>query len=734
VHPQVILAYLLATLLCGLGIPAASAQSNPWRLCPPTAPAPALPAVNGPAGTTLLRGDSAQIRNKTLFTVRGAAQIERGSQQLLADLLSYDKPKGQVEAQGNVRFRQDGLVVTGHSAYYDLLAKRGRLQDSTFRLAERHARGAATEVVLDGDVVRLQDASLTTCNDGNHDWYLRAKTLKLDQTTSTGQAWHALLEFKGMPVLYSPYISFPLNNERRSGFLPPRFGSSKKTGADIAIPYYWNIAPNQDATITPQVMAKRGLMLRGDYRYLEPSYHGQLDFEFVPYDPVFGASRGLVSLRHVGDLAPRLHTDIAAAYASDQTYFQDFGNDLSQANTAFLERRGDLTYNGSFWSAFGRLQDYQTIDQTVAPSDRPYARVPQIVFQANPRPTSWPFQPGVRAELVHFERDVGVTGQRIDLQPTLQLPWVSQGWYLKPSVKLWSTNYFLGNNSGPGGSQPSRTLPVVSLDGGAFFDRPQQWLGHALVQTLEPRLYYLYVPFRNQNDLPNFDSEERDLNFAQLFQDNRFTGADRIENANQLSWALTTRFLDRQTGAEQLRASIGQIEYFTDPLVTLPGQPIPTESSSDLIAELGANMAPQWSGRFTMQWNPSANQLEKAGVNVHYEPAAGKIVNVGYRFINQNLDQTDLSVLWPITDRWTVIGRWNYSIFDGRTLETVLGVGYESCCWGLRIAGRRFVNNVEQGTTNDSVFVELELKGLTRFGSRIEDLLERGILGYDSGK
>jgi LPS-assembly protein len=349
----------------------------------------------------------------------------------------------------------------------------------------------------------------------------------------------------------------------------------------------------------------------------------------------------------------------------------------------------------------------------------------------------------VRAELVRFERADSVIGERLDLQPKLQFSWAAEGGYVTPTLKAWHTSYLL--DSTPSGvSEGPRTLPLFSLDSGAFFERPLLLQDRPLLQTLEPRLYYLYVPFQNQSQLPVFDTELGDLNFAQIFQDNRFTGSDRVGDANQLTLGMTTRFLDRQTGVERLRASVGQIRYFEDRRVTLPGEPVETSSASDLLGEVSARLAARWSARLQLQWNPATQGTDKASVNVRYEPSEHRIVNVAYRFVNpelnqtdssgvmSGLDQTDMAVLWPIGDRWTIVGRWNYSFEDRRTLQSVFGFGYESCCWAVRIAAREYVKT-SGGGTNKAVFMELELKGLTRFGNRIEDLLERGILGYERG-
>jgi LPS-assembly protein len=336
----------------------------------------------------------------------------------------------------------------------------------------------------------------------------------------------------------------------------------------------------------------------------------------------------------------------------------------------------------------------------------------------------------VRSELVHFRRDETVTGERIDLQPTVQWPFIGRVGYFTPSFKLWHTRYRLSDAGPDISDSQSRTLPLMSVDAGAYFERTGGLGYGSYLQTLEPRLYYLYVPGRDQQDIPVFDSAQRDLSFGLLFRDNRFSGADRVGDANQVSLGLVSRLLDRETGRERLRAGIGQIRYFANLNVTLPGEPVDSRSASDILGELAARFTEHWSGYFTVQWDQYDNTAARSGLQLHYERDRGRMLNLAYRRIDPDVEQTDISLLWPINPDWSVVGRWNYSLKDSRTLETVFGLGYNSCCWSLRLAGRRYITETDGKLRNNSaVFIEAELKGLTRVGSHIEDLLERGIFG-----
>lgn len=726
------------TLVAGIAAccmaPCVGADEGVWALCPDasTAPAPVSPA--GPpleGGHTRFLADFAEIANQNLFTLRGNVEMDRDRERLLADLMSYDRSTGKVRAKGDIHYYENGLVVNGASGYFDLLTKRGELEDITFRYEPRHGRGAATRGQLEEPKrIHLNDVSFTTCSPGNHDWYLRAKDLWLDRNTATGTAKHAFLEFKGVPVLYTPYLSFPLNDERRSGFLTPRFGTSQETGVDVRIPYYWNIAPNRDATFAPRFLSRRGPLLGGEFRYLNPANHGQVYAEYMPHDKVYDGARGLLSTQHQGSIAPRWFTDIDAAYVSDDNYLEELGSSLASSSISFLEQRGDLLYVAPAWSLLARVQGFQTLQQNVAPEDRPYERLPQLLLQANLPKRPLGMEYGLRGEVVHFRRNETVTGDRVDLQPTVQWPFIGRAGYVTPSFKLWQTNYRL-DNAGPGISDSqSRTLPLMSVDAGAYFERSLAWGSGSYLQTLEPRLYYLYVPGRNQDDLPVFDSAQRDLSFGLLYQDNRFSGADRVGDANQVTLGLVSRLLDRETGRERLRAGIGQIRYFENLNVTLPGEAVYTRSASNILGELAVRLTQRWSGYFTVEWDQYDNSATRSGLQLHYEPERGRMLNLAYRRVDPDVKQTDISLLWPITPNWSVVGRWNYSLEDSRTLETVFGLGYDTCCWSLRVAGRRYISEKDNNLSNNSaVFVEAELKGLTRVGRRIEELLERGIFG-----
>lgn len=695
---------------------------------------------------TYLSADAAVVTNRQLFKFSGDVVLRHPGQQLETDRLIYNDATATADADGNVRYRREGLQIEGRSAHLELDTDRGSVESPEYRLSAKGARGDAERVTLEGrDRVRLEGARYTTCAEGNDAWYLNSSDIKLNQAEGVGAARNVWVEFKNVPIFYFPYVTFPLNDERKSGFLTPSIGSSDEVGLDVLTPYYWNVAPQYDATITPRITGKRGLHLLSEFRYLRPNTSGELDLGYLPDDRVRGEDRLGVSYRQRGNFTRRWSGNIDYNYVSDQDYFEELGNSLSVASITHLEQRGEVAYRGDLWSALGRVQGFQTLDETLSATQRPYDRLPQVLLNA--------FQPrglygasyGLNSEYVHFERDTGVTGQRIDIQPTLSRSFQTQASFVTPSLSVRHTSYSLRDAAPDTSDSPSRTLPVFSLDSGLFLEREASFGSRRLLQTLEPRLFYLKVPFRDQSDFPVFDSDLLDFDFTRLFQPNRFIGADRQGDAHQVTLALTTRLLESDTGVERLSASIGQIRYFRDREVTLPNQEIDTDTTSDIIAELSSpELIKNWSARATVQWDPDAGRTARGNIALRYQPAPDRFISAAYRLLREGaddvdfstvsrdeLEQTDLIALWPLARnaerRWNGVARWNYSLREERTLEALVGVEYDTCCYAVRVAGRRYINDID-GDTNNSIFLQLELKGLTTLGVRgkkgLQGLLE----------
>jgi LPS-assembly protein len=721
---------LLSGLLTLPGVGSATEPGDTWRFCPPAESPPLAHPADADDDRVRISADSVSTDGE-VYTLTGNAIVSRGRQEISGDTLIYNRAESWVEAIGNVNFLSPDLTASGDRGKVYEETGSGILEKIVYTLPGEHGRGDAAVIVLeDRQHQRLEQASYTTCPPGNRDWLLYADEVTLDQTDGTGVAEHARFSLRGVPVLYTPWITFPIDDRRKTGLLIPRFGHSQERGYEASIPFYWNIAPNYDATITPRVMTRRGLMLGGEFRYLTGFGEGSLSGEYLPSDNEYDdENRNFVSIKHRGSPAERLYTRIDASRVSDKDYFTDLGDDLVSSSKTHLRREALATYYGQSWSADVRVLDFQTVDPSIASEDRPYKQLPRLRLNAATRHKWLGMRFSLDSELSEFDRDSSITGTRIDVQPRVTLPLRSTAWYLEPSASLRTTLYRLDNTDPGEEEDPDRTTPVFSVDSGAFFDRNFQLGGNSYVQTPEPRLFYLLVPNKDQDDLPVFDTGDYDFNFWQLFTENRFTGPDRMGDANQLAMALTTRIMDPASGTQRLRASIGNLFYLRDRKVTLPDEAVETDNSSDILGEVSLAFGRRWNAGTEIHWDPGETHTSRYDALLQYKAHDRQLINLSYRYRRDILKQTDVSFLWPLTDTWHVVGRWNYSLDDDQTLEALAGLGYESCCWNVQVVGRSFVND-EDGDRNTAVFLQVEFKGLTSLGDQVDSLLERGILGY----
>ncbi len=715
-------------------------QGLDWAWCGPPPRGVSAPQFTPAAPHTplTLTADAAEIAPRARrLTLSGHVLADRGPRHLEAERLDYARKDQEILASGNVYFRQPGLRLVAGKARWDLAGHQGWLERVRYRLEGENARGEAASAHLETAAkLHFQDITFTTCPPGQADWEIAAERLDVDRRQGIAIAHGARLRLGGVPVLYSPYLPFSLDDRRKSGFLAPILGSSKRRGFEFATPYYFNLAPNRDATLTPRYMSKRGIMLGTEYRYLTPSERGTFYGEIVPNDPDFerNAVRGGLNLRQDGLFADRWGTQVRFNLVSDDTYLEDFGAELGTTSARNLERRADLTYQGGGWYVLGRLQGFQTLDPTIARSDRPYSRLPQILFHLD-RELPAGLQLRLDAENVWFDHPHRVYGDRLALEPRLSWPLRRPWGHLIPEARLYYRSYWLQD---PGPGQPDRPdlfAPSLNLDAGLTFERNTQWFGHGALQTLEPRIYYLYTPYRKQSDLPVFDSAELDFTFASLFLADRFTGRDRLGDANRLSLGLTSRTLDDRDGGELLRLSLGQIFYFQDRRVQITGG-ADTADTSTLVAGAAARLRPGLEARASGLWDPARGheQIRRSAFGLHYAGGHGLLANAAYR-LNRSSDpdnayeDTDVSFYWPVNPQWRLVGRWLYSLRHEQSMETVAGVEYGRCCWRLRALARSLTLRPDSDPEL-SLLVQVELSGLGRFGNRIDEVLERTVYGY----
>ena len=679
--------------------------------------------------------DSVEAKDGVV-TLEGNTRIEYQNRVLNAENASYNRETGNVRIDGEVNYQSNGILLSTEDANFNLTESSFQTGASEYQinLGDKRATGDASSLRSSPDgQFRLTDATYSTCPPGDRSWYIEAEDIRLNNETGVGTADNIKLIFKGVPILAVPTFSFPISQKRKTGFLAPSLARSESTGVELHLPWYWNIRPNLDATLTPRLMSRRGVQLQSQWRYLNKQGIWQLDSEALRDErkPQGERRRNFTRLRHSGSFQNNWTTELDAAEVSDADYFEDLGDSLQVVSISHLERRADLRYDDGTYSFLARAQSFQTVDRTIAPQDRPYRKLPQLLFNADWSDLRFGLEADFNAELVYFDRSASVTGSRLDLFPRLSWPINRTAWYVRPSVTTRFTQYRLNNADDGNPSDIDRAYSTASLEAGLFLDRPVNNRGK--IQTLEPRLFLLRVPFENQDLIPVFDSVPLDFNFSQLFRENRFSGSDRIADANQLSLALTTRLLDLPSGREQLLASIGQIAYFDDRRVTLDGE-IDTDKFSDFVAEIDADLDNDWRLRSSLQWDPDDTRTVRSAAILTYRPDADRILNIGHRRVNTGssaeTEQLDFSVLWPIRDRWRVAARWNYSIASSTSIESLLGIEYRDCCWSFRFAARRYIS--DDGSDHETnYYLQLVLNGLAPLGENIGELLEAGVLGYE---
>jgi LPS-assembly protein len=678
-----------------------------------------------------LEADKVEALKEGPVVLTGKAVVTQGTRSISGDRITYDKSTDEVEAEGNVvlrtlsgdkintpylRYKVDTGVGHTKEAHYQMADRSRKTGDSKTQAVK--ARGDAKQIFFEGqDLIRLKNATYTTCVEGKDDVMVNAGQLTLDQSTGIGSAKNVRVKFMNAPLYYAPSMTFPISDQRKSGFLTPTFGDEGDSGFGVALPYYWNIAPNQDATFTPKLMADRGLMLQGQYRYLQHNYDGRVEATYLPNDRAYPDKdrndRGAFTFIHNQRFSDRWTGNVNFQWVSDTNYLDDFSNELGLSSSTVLPQQIATRYNGKLWNVGVDVLGYQTVDSTVPKSARPQDRLPRITFATNLPRAKNGIAYGVQGELVDFRSDTNVEGTRLDLTPTVSWRLEKVYGYLEPKLAVRHTSYYSLNNISAGQpTDPSRTVGIFSFDSGLYFERDTTWAGSSFIQTLEPRLYYVYAQRKNQDNLPVFDTGVLELNnFGNFFRDNRFTGADRVGDANRVTLALTSRMLESKTGKEWMRASIGQVYYFSDRTVTLYGSPADTANTSDIVGEVKAKVSPAVSLQGFMQWDTQDNEVQEGRFDAVYKPDAYRQVGLSYRYLRNASEQADLYGYWPLGRRWFFRGDYWYSIRDSKLLATRASVEYNACCWALRFGAQRRVNNATD--YRNAVFVELELSGLT---------------------
>lgn len=731
----------LAALTAGSGT--GHASEGRWALCgaPLLEPMPPGETPDSADRTINIGADRAQVTGSPpTYRFNGDVVVRQADQRVAGDRIRYDSGSGELRAAGGVQLRQPGLLVSAERARYWLDSHEGRFEGvGEYRLAAGHLQGSAERVIREGPMrSRYEGVTLSTCLPEEPLWTLRASRATIDQASRQGRARHAVLSIGRLPVFYSPYLQFPVGSERLTGLLAPTIGRSDDNGTSVSLPWYWNIAPNYDATITPTAYSRRGGRLDTQVRYLEATIQGTFNASILPDDSVFGDRRWAIDQDHQLTLGPSLRGRLRQQRVSDPFYTNDFSHGLDTRSASFLESEAGFSWTQPSASAAIDVQDWQTINTGIAARQRPYARAPRLQASYHP-PSGWgPLAVRLDAEATRFSHPVAdrTQGRRVDISPRIALPWRRLGYFVEPAVTWRWTDYDLEGRLPGEDATPTRSVPIYTLDAGIILERADS-LFEGVQQTLEPRLFYRHAPTRDQSDLPAFDTGESVLTYSALFRTRAFTGLDRVEDGERLTAGLTTRFVDSVDGRTYLSASIGQIFYLTDRQVAADGDP--DDERSRIVSELRANLPGGFSGDLDYRWDPDgARRDDDLRARLRWRGDGTQTLNLGLRRRRDDgettLNQTELSFALPMTASTRLFGGLREDLDSDQTRERFIGFEHAGCCHAWRVLGNERIQRTRGAGDADlerSLMLEFELKGLGGIGDRIQSFLDAGIDGYN---
>ena len=715
---------------------------------------------------TFVFGDSISGRTDLETIVDGNAELRRGPNAIRADRIEYYQPDDQVTSRGNVRINSGGNLFSGPELQLKIDTFEGYFLKPTYRFLSNGGNGTAERIdFIDANRLVAREATFTTCERGDEKtwepaWVLSGTSFKFDKEAETGEATGAVLRFKNVPILAFPTISFPLSDKRKSGLLPPTFNLDSTSGFEVSQPYYFNIAPNRDATLTTTVMSKRGIDLGAEARYLERDYRGRLRANFLPDDALRKINRWSYALQHTGSIdtgfsqVGNLGLNLNLNRVSDNNYWRDFPRSTGLLTQRLLSSDGSLSWGSGYLTTSVRALKWQTLQDPLSPIVPPYDRLPQITAAYTrvnvPLAGVSGFDASVSGDFTRFASDRLLTKQpnsdRAVSIAQLSRPFITPGGYITPKLQLHATTYKFDAPLVDGATSASRVVPTFSLDGGLQFERQASLFGRDFTQTLEPRAFYVRTPYRDQSRLPNYDSGSNDFNFATIFTENAFVGNDRISDANLLTLGVTSRLLNRDTGAEAVRVGVAQRLRFADQKVTLPGGLPVTDRISDLLFGTSINWTPEWSFDGTVQYNPKIGKSERSTFGARYSPSNYRVVSASVRRQRDVSSSLDVGWQWPINDLWGDkgkdlgagngqgggryygVGRLNYSFQDKKLVDAVVGLEYDGCCWIGRVVLQRSQSSV--ASANTRILFQLELVGFSRLGVNPLDILKANVPRY----
>jgi LPS-assembly protein len=691
-----------------------------------------------------------------LVKMEGGAIVTQGNMKLSADRADMKRSTNEVNLYGNVVLQQPRMKIAGTAADMTTTNSLGHVQDARLLDYNTGMRVTASKLTRRKEnLIELDEATYTRCPPDNEDWKLTSKHIRLNRETGRGEAGHTVVRVADVPVFYSPYMNFPIDDRRQSGFLWPMIGSSS-SGIDAALPYYLNLGPNYDATLTPRLITDRGTMTEVEGRYLNRFSNWVVSGAELQNDQKSGGDRWLYGVQESGNLNSYFSTLIDYTRVSDNNYFHDFSiNSLNIKRQTSLNQQASFNLNYYNWFGSLQVQQYQTIDDLVA---EPYRKAPQLTFGRTPGGENFRLDYSVLSELTRFDHSdpnstlkpggPWITGDRVYLEPGISFPMRWSASFINPELRMRYVGYNLTRpDAQPGETHPQTAVPEAILDSGLFFDRDVTFGDSGYLQTLEPRLYYLYSPYQKQIDQPLFDTSPLTFDYQQLFQPRRLVGHDRLEDFNQLATGVTSRLVENESGRELGHASVGQIFYFADRRVNASMvESTERQANSAIAGQLALQPVDSLWVNSNILWDQSNNLIEQGNLYAHYEAGNGGIYNLGYRYnqadptvstLANGLRQADASAAIPLTQRWRVLARVNYDLDLHTSLENMVGVEYEDCCWVTRVVYQRALFGDELGTLGqpitqrqETILVEFQLKGLGGLGRKVNTLLQESIWGY----
>lgn len=696
--------------------------------------------------STYARAEQASGSPQDVLHLVGNAEIRRGGSTLKADRITYTQATDAVEAQGSVLLSRDGTTFRGEEASYRVDAQSGSMPQAEYTFENRGLRGCADSVeFVDGSHLTMSKATITSCPKDSNAWWVALDRLDLDQGDESAEGRWASLHLGGVPVLGFPWFDFPIGQSRKSGILTPSYSMSTSKGVQFSVPYYWNIAPNYDYTIAPNIMTKRGVMLENEFRYLQENFEGKINYDWLYHDRETDDSRYGMHIEH---RYRRGGFQFGMNYnrVSDDDYVDDFSGTIRESSENVLNQDFWMSYGQDFWTASARVTKNQALENKGY--WKPYERVPQLTLSAY-KGNLYGIEYTGKVEATRFTHPSAnrPDGDRFVIDQKVSYPLRGSWWFFEPKARWIGTWYNMDNGKPVAGDtvlkrHASRTLPILSADAGLIFDRETTWLGHAAEQTLEPRIFYAYIPYKDQSRLPVFDTTLSDLNIAQLFEESVFSGYDRISEGNQLTAAVTSRYLDSATGIEWFRGTIGERFYFADQKVGLEDfytntrQGVRTDSRSDLLGSVGMRITRSLTADATAQYSSSDGRFTRVYAGFRWNPRPSSTLSLYYRYnyapgdFYNNIKQIDFGVQWPLTANLYAVGRWNYSFRSKHAIEALGGFEYHGDCWTLRAVMQRYVTSTDKYDNN--FFIQLELNGLGSIGTNPISELQSGIPGYQN--